>query len=252
MNITESPNDKLSISTSKFNLDKRLDSDKDPLPEPLANQSFIWALVAKPRSGKTTYLMSLLTKKKVKGIRQSYRGLFKNIIFVSPTIASLGDNKEINKLKYKYDSITLDVLDEIEEISRENKEDGEQTCVVFDDVSSEFKKNKPIIDKLSKVCKNHRHIGLSIFILSQKFTDLPTGMRNCLSHITLMNCDNMYERDSIFSELPIAKKNYDELYEYIFHNKNDENTRYNSMLLDMSRTKKNHILVYKNFNLLDF
>jgi hypothetical protein len=233
MNITESPNDKLSISITKFNLDKRLDTDKDPLPEPLSNYPFIWGIISRPKSGKTTYMMSL-------------------IILVSPTLKSFGNNKNIDNLKYKFEHLDNDVLDDIEEIARENKDDDENTLVIFDDCSSYFKKNKQIIDKFSHMCKNHRHIGLSMFILSQKYTDLPTGVRNCLGLITMMNTDNMFERDAIFQELPLRKQQYDDLYYYIFQNKDDKNNKYNSMLLDMTRNKSNRVLVYKNFNLLDF
>ena len=252
MNITEKTNDKLSISITKFNLDKRLDTDKDQLPEPLPNYPFIWGIISRPKSGKTTYMMSLISKKKHNGVRQSYRNLFKNIILVSPTLKSFGNNKNIDNLKYKFEHLDNDVLDDIEEIARENKDDDENTLVIFDDCSSYFKKNKQIIDKFSHMCKNHRHIGLSMFILSQKYTDLPTGVRNCMGLITMMNTDNLFERDAIFSELPLKKQQYDDLYYYIFQNKDDKNNKYNSMLLDMTRNKSNRALVYKNFNLLDF
>lgn len=252
MNIKEHPNKDLTIKTTKFNLDKRIDSDKDPLPDPLPREAFIWGIIAKPKSGKTTYMMSLLTKKKHKGVRQSYRKLFKNVILISPTLKSFGDNKDIEGLKYKYDKLDEEILDHIEEIATENKEEGEQTLVIFDDCSSYFKKNKAIIDKFSHLCKNHRHIGLSMFILSQKFTDLPTGVRNCMNMITMMNTDNLYERDAIFQELPLKKQQYDDLYYYIFQNKNDENNKYNSMLLDMTRGKSNRVRIFKNFNELEF
>jgi len=68
----------------------------------------------------------------------------------------------------------------------------------------------------------------------------------------MMNTDNLFERDAIFSELPLKKQQYDDLYYYIFQNKDDKNNKYNSMLLDMTRNKSNRALVYKNFNLLDF
>lgn len=245
--IHEIINNELSIETSPFNLDRKLDTLKDPLPDPLPNTSFIWGIFGRPRSGKSTYLLSLLMAKKKKGIRQSYIGLFKNIIFVSPTIHSITD-KRIQSLKFKYDNVSVDILTEIEDLAKENKEDNEQTLVIFDDCSTQFKKNRGIEQKLTQICKNHRHLGLSIFILSQKFTDLTSGMRLCLPYMTIFTMDNLYERDSLFSELPIKKKDYDPLYEYIFQNKDDDVNNHNSFMLDMSRTRSNHIRLFKNFN----
>ena len=252
MEIKEEENKELTLSICKSDNDPPLDKKNDKLPFPLPDKNFIWALIGKPRSGKTTYLISLLSKRKSKGMRQSYRGLFENVIFVSPSLQSLAGNKDIERLKYKFDNITLDVLDEICEICQKNRDDDKKTCIVFDDVSSQFKSNKLIIDKLSHMCKNHRHCFSSIFILSQKYTDLPTGMRTCVNYLTMFNTDNLMERDKIFSELPIRKENYDPLYEHIFQNKEDANDRHNSMLLDMSRTRFNRTRVFKNFNLLDF
>ena len=45
MNITEIQNKELYIAPAKMNLDNRLDSDKDPLPNLYQIQVFLWLLL---------------------------------------------------------------------------------------------------------------------------------------------------------------------------------------------------------------
>ncbi len=78
----------------KTKMDKQLDADYvknkklikvDKLPKVLPNQSFLWLLIGPPRSGKSTYIESLITAPTKNGKRQSYIGLFDKIIFFYST-----------------------------------------------------------------------------------------------------------------------------------------------------------------------
>ena len=236
-------------------LDIVLDKDsKYKLPDPLPNQSFIWGFFGRPGSGKSTLMFNIVQSKnttiKGKKQRQSYKGLFKNIVLCSPTLASLTNNKEFSKLKHKYDTFDIQTLMNIEELAQENWEDEEQTLVIFDDVSSQFKGNKALIDKFSHMAKNHRHIGLSIIFLSQKFMDVPHGVRTCMGFMTVFQCSNYKEKETIFDELPVDKKRIDEVYNYIFDNKDDDEktARYNFLFIDASLKKKGKVRIFKKFN----
>jgi len=90
LNITEQPNKKLSIINTANNLDKMLAQD---LPEPLPNYSgFNFVISGASGSGKTTLMTSIMSARKKKGIRQSYRKVFDKILICSPT---LGQGKSV-------------------------------------------------------------------------------------------------------------------------------------------------------------
>jgi hypothetical protein len=254
--IKEIENKNIIIKPVKMKIDKQLDSDtKFKLPDPLPSKSFIWGFFGRAGSGKTTAMINLIQSNHLlvneKKQRQSYKGLFKNIILCSPSLKSLTDNKEFNKLRHKFEDFNIQTLNAIQEIAEENwNEDNEQTLVIFDDVSSKFKGNKALIEKFSHMAKNHRHMGLSMFILAQKFVDLPHGVRVNMTFMTVFNCSNYKEKEAIFDELPVEKKRIDTVYDYIFNNPNDDkdNSRYNFLFIDASLRKTGKVRIFKKFN----
>jgi len=244
MPITEIPNANLTIKNTNFALDKPF---PNTMADPLPQCNFVFSLIGAPKSGKTHLLMSLLTNKPKNKKAQSYKKVFKNVIFVSPSAHNIKD-KNLEKIKYKFDHVDLDILNQIETIAIENKEDGEQTLVIFDDVSTQLK-HKTNLLKISQMCKNHRQFDLSMFILSQKFNDLPTAVRNCSRYFAIFTLDNGYEKKSIMDELPLKGDQFEEVYNHIFND--DSSSRHNFLLIDMSRSKMNKVRYFKNFNELN-
>ena len=244
MPIEELKNKNLTIKNTTFDLDKPFPKKMaDPLPQ----CNFIWSLIGAPKSGKTHLLMSLLTNMNKNKLGQSYRKVFKNVIFVSPSAHNIKD-KNLDKIKYKFDHVDFDILAQIEEIAIENKQEGEQTLVIFDDVSTQLKHKSNLL-KISQMCKNHRQFDLSMFILSQKFNDLPTAVRNCSRYFSIFTLDNGYEKKSIMEELPLKGDQFEEVYNHIFND--DSDSRHNFLLIDMSRSIQNKIRYFKNFNELN-
>ena len=76
MKIKEEPNSLLKIDKITFPVDDILGGS---IAKPLPDQSFFLGIIGKPRSGKTTLLMSLLTKK------TCYKKCFKTIIYIAPS-----------------------------------------------------------------------------------------------------------------------------------------------------------------------
>ena len=254
--IQEIENKNIVIKHVEMNTDIPLDDGlKEKLEDPLPNISFIWAIIGRPRSGKSTVMIELVQTGliKVDGVkkRSGYKKLFKNIILCGPSLKSLRKNKDFKKLKYQFETFDIRTLNAIEEIALADwDEDKEQTLVIFDDVSSHFKDNKMLIDKFSHMAKNHRHSGLSMFILAQKFMDIPHGVRTCFNYISIFNCSNYKERDTIFEELPVEKKDIKDVYDHIFNNADDEQTksRYNFLTIDSSLQKSGKVRMFKKFS----
>jgi hypothetical protein len=87
---------------------------------------------------------------------------------------------------------------------------------------------------------------VSIFILVQKFRDVPTGIRNNLSHFITFLPKNNVEKEAIFTELfPFNKKNANDIIEYVYTSKHD------FLFVDMSLKSSNKFEYYKNFNPLN-
>jgi Cdc6-like AAA superfamily ATPase len=122
LDISTQKNKKLKIINTANHLDKQL---CDYLPEPLPNYSgFNWVISGASGSGKTTLMTSVMSARKKKGIRQSYRKVFDRIIICSPT---LGQGKSAKNDPFydvpgeqKFKEFNLQVMEEIYEMLEKN------------------------------------------------------------------------------------------------------------------------------------
>ena len=248
LQITEKKNDKLSLHNSKNNLDGKLGDD---IPSPLPNYSgFSMLICGAAGSGKTTMLYSMMSAKKKKGVRQSYRKAFHHIYIVSPTMANESIKNDPFKTLPKdqiYRKLTLETLNELEEKVMKHRDDGEHSIIIMDDVGSDLKKNG-VLQKLTQMQYNRRHMFTSYFILLQKYRDCPTGMRANISHFATFKPKNRPERECICHELlPFKQNKADQLLNYVFENDN----RYSFLFVDMSLRETNKFKFYNNFNPLE-
>ena len=249
MSILEIPNKKLVIQNTKNHLDKIIVAD---IPEPLPNYSgFCMVIAGSSGSGKTTFLYSIVTKNKKKGVRQSYKKVFNNIYVISPTIGNGSmKNDPFDKLAEdkKNKSLTADVLNELEEKLEENKAEDKHSLIIFDDVGSQLRKSASIEKKLVQLVQNRRHLYCSMIFLVQKFRDIPTGIRNNLSHLTIFKPKNRPEREAIMKELfTFDAKTSEKLLDHVFEN----DDKYSFLFVDMSQKNTNKNVFYKKFNRLE-
>jgi hypothetical protein len=266
MSISSIKNNDLQIHIKKkTKMDKLIDADyyikkklikPNKLPNILPNQSFLWLLIGPPRSGKSTYIESLITAEDIKNKRQSYIGLFKKIIFFTPQIEDF-ENEDFNELTDVYTELTMENLEEAEAIAQEQYDNGEQTLIIFDDMGASFRTSFKVQKKLEQISFNHRHMGMSIFFCAQTYVSLSPDMRKSIRLMTLFAMDIMSERDMIFGDLPIKKEIYDDLYKYVFNNKEDKNkidnlgrTLKNTLFIDKSKLRSPDIVLYKNFDVI--
>lgn len=247
MEIKEIENKQLFINPQKMNLDDKLDTNKDQLPDPLPNSSFSMAIVGSSGSGKTSLMSSIITAPKKNNVRQSYRKLFSKIILCSPTLSSFKSNVW-GRVKGKYEEFNLEFLNELEDISKEEWEEKKQTIAILDDIGSTLKKDKKAEQKLISMLQNRRHIGLSVIILVQKWRDLPLGVRTNLTNVAVFRPKNNQEKEAIFNELlPMKKDKWDEIYKYIY-----DDDRYAFLFIDLSLKKSSSYRYFKKFNEIQF
>ena len=247
MEITEIPNDDLSISTCKMNCDAPLCDD---LPVPLTSMvsGHALAIVGHSGSGKTTLMVSLLSAKRKKGKRQSFRKLFNNIVIVSPSTHTINNDlfEGLDGGK-KFSSFSHDVIDKVAELSEKEVGEAETnyTLLVLDDVSTALRRDAKLEKRLVQLFQNRRHMDLSIWVITQKYRDLPTGVRSNLSHFITFKPKTLPEMEAIFNEIMPFKKSYMlDFFDYIFGKKHA------FLFIDMSLRESGNFEFYKNFNRL--
>jgi hypothetical protein len=84
-----------------------------------------------------------------------------------------------------------------------------------------------------------------VFILVQKFKDLPSGIRNNMTHFVSFRPKNQLEMESICSEVfPFSKKHWQQVIDYIFEN----DDKFSFFMIDMSLRDTNKFKYFKKFD----
>jgi len=229
------------------NLDKQLCDD---LPSPLPNYSgFNFVISGASGSGKTTLLTSMMSARKKNGIRQSYRKVFDKIVICSPT---LGQGKSAKQDPFhdvpgdrKFKEFNLQVMDEIYEMVEANRDNDEHSVLILDDIGAQLRKSAGAEKKLVSLLQNRRHVFTSVFVLVQRFRDLPPGLRANMSHFATFRPKNMLEEEAICSEtMPFHKKNWRQIMDYVF----DNSDRFSFLMIDMSLKETNQYRYFSKFD----
>ena len=247
LNIVEKTNKKLKIQNTDNNLDQLLAKD---IPPPLPNYSgFNFVISGASGSGKTTLMTSIMSAKKINGVRQSYRKCFDKIIICSPT---LGQGKSAKKDVFKdvrgeqkFKTFNNQTMNEIFEMIESNRDDDEHSVLILDDIGAQLRKSAGAEKQLVSLLQNRRHMFCSVFILVQKFRDLPMGIRNNMSHFVTFRPKNQLELEAICSEtMPFKKKHWQEIISFIF----DNDDKFSFLMIDMSLKETNKFRYFKKFN----
>ena len=216
---------------------------EDPLPK----KSFLIYSVGSPGSGKTSNIMSLLTShptKKNPSKPLYYFKFFDNIHLISGSLQTLPDNftklLPDNKKHNKYtDDLLIDIIDDLREGENENN------LLIMDDIIKSLNRSKI----LSSVVLNRRHIthneeeegqgGLSLIIMSQKFSLLNLEYRNAVSHFILFKVSSAPELKRIREEImyDLDDDEFNQLTKFAWKDK------YSFIFVDLNKPKKDKYFV---------
>ena len=247
LEIKQEKNKKLKIMNTANNLDKQL---CDYLPSPLPNYSgFNFVISGASGSGKTTLMTSVMSARKKNGIRQSYRKVFDKIIICSPT---LGQGKSAKNDPFydvpgdqKFKEFNLQIMEEMYAMLEANRDNEEHSVLILDDIGAQLRKSAGAEKKLVSLLQNRRHVFTSVFILVQRFRDLPTGIRANMSHFCSFRPKNMLEEEAICCEtMPFHKKNWRQIMDYVF----DNSDKFSFLMIDMSLKETNQYKYYNKFD----
>ena len=247
LKIRDEVNPHLRVHNTENNLDKPLCND---LLSPLPNYSgWSWVICGASGSGKSTLLTSIMTKGKFKGKRQSYKKVFSKIYIISPTLGGNSMTKDpFSKIaeNQKFKDLTIDVLENLEDELKKNREDDLHSIVILDDVGSQLRKSAVVEKKLAQMLQNRRHIFCSFICLLQRWKDAPPSMRSNISHFTTFRPKNVKESLAITDELlPFGSKKNAQVMSHVF---DDLSTKFPFLLVDMSLRESNRYLFYSGFN----
>jgi len=227
MSITIKKNDEIKLDIPKFLCDNDAVGqhlNDHPLTE-LLNVYGFTCLIGRPGSGKSSMAISLMTQKEPK----IYRKTSHHVIIMMPanSIGSLKKNPfKCLPSENIYNELTDQSINQVfQNIDIASKED-EKTLLFIDDMTTDLKKSKFIIETLKRMIYNRRHLKLNIIITAQSYVNLPLDLRKNITNLVLFRPPKK-EMELIFSEMIESKKElfcdvmkiaYDKAHNFLFVN----------------------------------
>ena len=180
------------------------------------NSHQVSVIIGAPGSGKTSMLYSLFKSKAM--LNRVYDKIF--VFMPSASQSSMKDNI-FSKLsdEQRFEELTDETMDAAEGLFEETN------CVIIDDMTV-YLKDKEVQRRLRNWAFNRRHMGLSIFILSQSWTAVPLSIRKVFNNAFLFKTGKK-EMKLIFEEMveshydkvgEIMRTVYDKPHQYLFIN----------------------------------
>ena len=203
--------------------------------------SFIYALIGSPGSGKSSLLLSLFRSKNY------YKNKFNHIYLITPESSFLSvENHPFKDHTKVYHELTSEVLEniynELVEIKKEcieNNYEIEHSCIIVDDYASDLK-DKELIKSLKQLLIKSRHIGCSFIFTLQTYNLFPLVLRKLLTNVSLFKPKNKIELDSVRRELiNLNEQDTQEIMNYVF------SEEYSHLDIDTNTN-----ILRKNFNKL--
>ena len=227
MSITIKKNHEIPLNIPKFLCDDNAVGEHlrdHPLTELLDVYGFM-CLIGRPGSGKSSMAISLMTQKSPKIYRKTHHHVI--IMMPANSIGSLKKNPFAclppeNIYNELNDKTISQVYSNIDKASSAD----EKTLLFIDDMTSDLKKSKFIIDTLKKLIYNRRHLKLNIIITAQSYVNMPLDIRKNITNLILFK-PSKKEFQIIFEELVEAKKelfeqvmkiSYDKIHNFLFLN----------------------------------
>ena len=216
------PKKAFNITRFKFSCDDR-DTELSQANLP-STYNHMWVITAKPRQGKSTYLMNLIAKQNK---ASPYNKKFDRVYIFSPSMKTIDDDPfETIPDEQKYAEMNYENLNQV---YQDIEGSGERVLIIADDVVNDLK-DKDTEKMLTKMMMNRRHIcgknddgdsaGVSMWITTQIFNRLPRPLRASASHYTIFKTTNKKELDTIFDELILLDKpEFKALLEFVFDEK---------------------------------
>lgn len=186
------------LNRPTFLVDGKLDNKLDKYPlTALMNKSNFILFLAKPGSGKTSMIISLLNTPEL------FKGIYHTIyLFMKPnsrrSIKGSFFENEIPPDQI-FDELNIDNLKNVFERIKYDANEGYKSLIIFDDMQAAMKDNE--IEKLlNELAMNRRHLLLSLWTANQSIKTIPLKIRSVITDAFIWKISKN-EMETIFTEM---------------------------------------------------
>lgn len=186
------------LNRPTFLVDGKLDNKLDKYPlTALMNKSNFILFLAKPGSGKTSMIISLLNTPEL------FKGIYHTIyLFMKPnsrrSIKGSFFENEIPPDQI-FDELNIDNLKNVFERIKDDANEGYKSLIIFDDMQAAMKDNE--IEKLlNELAMNRRHLLLSLWTANQSIKTIPLKIRSVITDAFIWKISKN-EMETIFTEM---------------------------------------------------
>ncbi len=181
-------------------------------PLPGSNgECFVFTLIGPRSSGKSVVINNLVLRDEM------LRGLFKDIVIISPTIHSDSSSRflihEVGK-ENVYEAYSEEIIHGIiNEVKDQEKHERSMKLIILDDVIGSIPKYNSLVYNLTSKA---RHWSISMIISSQNLRELPPVCRNNTTHWGFFRSGNLKEVEKMLEEMGSlgSKENCFQLYQH--------------------------------------
>lgn len=213
--------EKTKYSDSIKPLDKQVIVSEEPIPP----TNWVWCIVGKKGTGKSTLVYSLLDSK----LRNKYDMIllcsqtYRNDMYSKDILRDLVEELEPANQVFDDidDEIAGEIISKLQKTNDRAREKGKKArnLLILDDCLSSLPRNKNK-SNINKFWVNHRHYNLDCVIISQKYNALPTLLRQNTSIISLFGSNNKKDVEAILNDLDIDPQLFKDLYHFAVDNPN--------------------------------
>lgn len=220
LKITEEKNKNITLKPVSMNTNAKILNGQKPFEK----YNFALLVCGAPASGKTSFVIDQLTRRKHLDTPEGiFHKKFHKVFIFSPSLNTIEKDLGVPKEQI-YSDFDISILENIikeqkedyneteksnKEIDEENAvskgkkkehEQHQQILIILDDLMSELQRKENLFI-FSKMVMNRRHIGVSIICISQVFNRISSKIRKGFSDIIIFNTKNRKELDCIKDEI---------------------------------------------------
>tara|TARA_R110002126_G_C10483683_1_gene502205 strand:- start:4276 stop:5187 length:912 start_codon:yes stop_codon:yes gene_type:complete len=187
----------LEVYTIKNDDDKPTWEREVPKPIPGSQgECFVFTLVGPRSSGKSVVINNLILRDEM------LRGLFEQILIISPTIHSDSSSryliKEVGK-ENVYEAYSEQIIQGlIDSVKDKEKHERSMKLIILDDVIGSIPKYNSLVYNLTSKA---RHWSISMIISTQNLRELPPVCRNNTTHWAFFRSGNLKEVAKMMEEM---------------------------------------------------
>ena len=187
----------LNVYTISKDDDKPTWEREIPLPLPgSGGECFVMTLIGPRSSGKSVVINNLCLRDEM------LRGLFEEILIISPTIHSDSSSRFLIQEAGKenvYEAYSEDIIQGlINSVKDKDKHERSMKLIILDDVIGSIPKYNSLVYNLTSKA---RHWSISMIISSQNLRELPPVCRNNTTHWAFFRSGNLKEIEKMMEEL---------------------------------------------------